>query len=123
MDQMIGSWAFIIGVLIAILGGIFAPMLAEQAAWITLVLVILGLIVGFLNIGDKEIPGFLMAAIALMLVGSADLEIIDKVIAPVGTYLASIVANIVAFVAPAALIVALLEVYRLASTPKGTTAK
>ncbi|MCD6247630.1 MAG: hypothetical protein J7J87_04355 [Candidatus Diapherotrites archaeon] len=123
MDQTIGSWAFIIGVLIAILGGIFAPMLAEQAAWITLVLVILGLIVGFLNIGDKEIPGFLMATIALMLVGSADLEIIDKVIAPVGTYLASIVANIVAFVAPAALIVALLEIYRLASTPKGTTAK
>ncbi|RLG69133.1 MAG: hypothetical protein DRO07_02695 [Candidatus Iainarchaeum archaeon] len=123
MDQTIGSWAFIIGVLIAILGGIFAPMLAEQAAWITLVLVILGLIVGFLNIGDKEVPGFLMATIALMLVGSADLEIIDKVIAPVGTYLASIVANIVAFVAPAALVVALLEIYRLASTPKGTTAK
>ncbi len=123
MDQVIGSWAFIIGVLIAIFGGIFAAAVAEYAGYITLVLVILGLIVGFLNIGDKEVPGFLLAAVALMLVGSADLEVIDTVVPPVGTYLSNIVTNIVVFVAPAALVVALLEVYRLASTPKGTTAK
>jgi hypothetical protein len=119
MDQKIGSWAFIIGVILAILGGVFSSAMAEYAATITLVLVILGLIVGFLNIGDKEVTPFLIAAIALMLVKSAELEAIPEV----GSYLVSIVNNIAAFVAPAALIVALIEVYRLAGTPKGTAGK
>ena len=68
MNQTIGSWAFILGVLIAIIAGLAAAMVVEYAAMITLVLIILGLIVGFLNINDKETQPFLVATIALMAV-------------------------------------------------------
>ena len=113
-SQAVGSWAFILGVIIAILAGLAAGMLdAITAGWITLVLVILGLIVGFLNISDKETSGFLIAAIALMAVGTANLAVIPSI----GMYLASMVQNIAAFVAPAALIVALKAVYNLAAKP------
>ncbi|MFH1978263.1 MAG: hypothetical protein ABIJ92_02980 [Candidatus Aenigmatarchaeota archaeon] len=111
-NQRIGSWAFILGVVIAILAGLLAGTLdATSAGYITLVLVILGLIVGFLNIGDKEMSGFLIAAIALMAVGTANLAVIPTI----GIWLSFIVENIAAFVAPAALIVALKAVYNLAS--------
>ena len=124
MDQKIGSWAFIIGVLLAIIGGLivaFGEVDMTLESNIILGLVILGIIVGFLNISDKEVTPFLIAAIALMVLGNAKLDVIT--IGGIGPALAQIVSHIAAFVAPAALIVALLEVYRLAGTPKGTAGK
>ena len=106
MDSRLGRWAFIVGVLIAIIAGLVP---AWQTPTITWVLVILGLIVGLLNITAKETVEFLVATIALMLIGSAG------AIPALGTIILSILANIVAFVAPAALIVALKAIYELAS--------
>ncbi len=127
MDQKIGTWAFILGVIVAILMGLVGAVGVAGAAawtpWITLLLVVLGLVVGFLNIGDKEITGFLIATIALMVVSNAKLQLIDNILPLLGTVLHLIVANIAVFVAPAALIVALMEVYKLASGPKGTVKK
>jgi len=113
MDQRIGSWAFILGVIIAVVAGLAAKALTDFSGYITLVLVILGLIVGFLNIADKEITSFLVAAIAIGVMGTAQLGAIPYV----GEYLASMVINISAFVAPAALVVALKAIYNLASSP------
>lgn len=113
----LGIWAFLLGVIIAILAGVAKTMVAVYAGYITLILVILGLIVGFLNIGDKEIDKFLIAAIALVIVGNlSNLGSINAVINPLGTMLIDIVQNIAVFVAPAVLVVSLKAVYRLGST-------
>ena len=112
--EKIGGWAFILGVLIAVVAGLASAALdAATAGYITLALVVLGLVVGFLNIGDKEINDFLIAAIAIVLLGTANLTAIPLV----GTYLALMVLNVSAFVAPAALVVALKAIYNLASKP------
>jgi hypothetical protein len=112
--EKIGGWAFILGVLIAVIAGLAAGMLdATTSGYVTLALVILGLIVGFLNIGDKDVNNFLIAAIAVILMGTANLGAIPMI----GIYLASMVLNVAAFVAPAALLVALKAVYNLASQP------
>ncbi len=112
--EKLGGWAFILGVLIAVIAGLASGALdATMQGWITLALVILGLIVGFLNIGDKEVKDFLIAAIAIVLLGTANLTAIPVI----GTYLALMVLNVAAFVAPAALVVALKAVYNLASKP------
>lgn len=105
MDARLGHWAFIVGIVIAVIAGLVP---AWQTPTITWVLVILGLIVGLLNITAKETVEFLVAAVALMLIGSAG------AIPALGTIVLSILANIVAFVAPAALIVALKSIYELA---------
>ena len=117
--QQIGGYAFIAGVALAILGGIaFSGLinLGTYAGWIPLLLVVLGLIVGLFNITDKETEKFLIAAIALMAVGTTagGLTVIDTVLSPLGKVLAAIVGQIAVFVAPAALIVALKAVYNLA---------
>jgi hypothetical protein len=118
MAESIGKWAFILGVVIAVIAGLVGGWVAGYSPAILLVLVILGLIVGFLNIGAKEVNDFLLSAIALILVGTiAQLASIDTIIPLLGSVIQSIVSNIAAFVAPAALVVSLKAVYNLASKP------
>ncbi|MBI4150862.1 hypothetical protein HY492_01935 [Candidatus Woesearchaeota archaeon] len=106
MDAKIGHWAFIVGILLAIIAGL-VPQL--QTSTITWILVILGLVVGLLNISAKETTEFLVAVIALLIVGSAG------AIPALGGIVLAILANIVALSAPAALIVALKAIYGLAA--------
>lgn len=104
----IGSWSFIIGLAIALLVGLFV----EATGIVVTILVILGLVVGFLNITDKEIHGFLVASIALMLAGGAG-SFLGSVPA-IGNLLERILSNFVVFVAPAAIVVAVKQLISLA---------
>ncbi len=95
----IGHWAFLGGIILAILAGFVA------IPYLTVVLFVLGLIVGFLNIKEKENTRFLVAVIALLLVGVANLEFGN--LAPVIT---PILNNFIAFVSAAGLVVAIKQV-------------
>jgi len=105
MDSKIGHWVFIVGVLLAIIAGLVPAL---QTATVTWLLVIVGLVVGLLNITTKEQEKFLIAVVALVLVGSG------LNIAALGGIVQNILANILAISAPAALIVALKSIYTLA---------
>ena len=111
MGSKIGEWAFIIGIVLAVLLG-FVP--TSYIGMAILVLVILGLLVGFLNITEKETTPFLVAAIALLATGNASDSL--KVIPPdvLGSFLSNAVRNITAFVAPAAVLVAVKVIWSLA---------
>ena len=110
-NKKMGEYAFLVGVVIAVLAGIASGSVAAYAGEITAVLVLLGVIVGLLNITEKETTPFLVAAIALVVAGTAGFSPIPAV----GTIIDSIVGMIALFVAPAAIIVALKAVYSLAS--------
>jgi hypothetical protein len=109
-------------VLLAIILGVlatFAPSSIQGLAGITtIVFVVLGLIVGLLNIKDKHITDFLVAAIAVAMVGgvAGGLNSLDLVIKPVGTMCVLIVTNIVAMAVAAALVVGLKQIFALAKT-------
>ncbi len=112
MDQKIGSWAFIIGVVIAIIAGILGvSVFGDFATWLPLLFVILGIIIGLLNIADKEINHFLVAVIALLVAGAVNWAVIPVV----GTWLAGIFSNIATLMAPAAVIVGIKVVWNMAS--------
>ena len=115
MGSKIGQWAFIIGIILAIVVGVFSASLVTWAGNLTLLLVILGLIVGFLNISEKETTPFLVASAALMLTATSvdTLNTIDLGVS-LGKYLAGIVSQIAVFVAPAAVVVALKAIQSLA---------
>src|SRR3989344_4579922 len=63
----VGSWAFLIGVLLALILGAMGR--ASDSTWI-LVLVVIGLIVGFLNVAGREVTPFLMSG-AVLIIASA----------------------------------------------------
>lgn len=112
MAAKIGQWAFIVGVILAVVFGFLKA--GNWAGIVTLVLVVAGLIVGFLNVTEKETTPFLVASIALMATSVANLEVINDLVPNVGTWLQSIVGNFAVLIAPAAVVVALKAVHSLA---------
>ena len=109
MHPKVGHYSFLAGVALAIIAGLVTGLVEDSI--VTLILVILGVIVGFMNITAKETTEFLVAAIALIIAGSAQLTGIPAI----GQFLAAILGNIVVFVSPAAIVVALKAVKALAS--------
>ncbi len=101
MDK-IGKWAFIVGLVIAVAAG-----LGFQYPWFAWVLALLGLVVGFLNVTSEETQGFLLAAIGLLLSATA-----VQSIPYIGEQATNILANVVAFIAAAVLIVALRALFQ-----------
>jgi len=106
--QKIGSWAFIIGLVIAIIAG-FWPL----GAVMTSILIVLGLLVGFLNIAGHETNSFLFATLVLVVVSSMGGNLLSK-ISIVGPILESVFSAMVVFIIPAAVVVALKAIYALA---------
>jgi hypothetical protein len=96
----IGFWAFIVGLVIALVAGIFFP----GNAIVGIILIILGIVIGFLNITAKETMLFLVATIALILVGNAFAVI---TLGDLGKFIGNILAYVSALMAPAAIIAAI----------------
>lgn len=108
--EKVGRWAFIAGLVLAIGAGLL--FVAEAtASWVTWVLAILGLVVGFLNVSTAEPQGFLLPAVALALSASA-----VRSLPMVGFALTNVLANAVVFIGAATLVVA---IRALVETAKG----
>jgi len=101
----IGSWAFLIGIVIAVIAGLIGPIDKTVA----IVLVVLGLIIGLLNVTEKEVTPFLLASVALVIVASLGGSVLG-VIAVLGQILNAIMALVV----PATVVVAVREVFAVA---------
>ena len=114
MEKKIGSYSFIVGVIIAVVLGLAAPMLGELAPWLISLMIILGLIVGFLNVAGKETKEFLLVAVALVIVSFAgSAGAIFGNIEIVGQYIQGVFTQIMAFVVPATVVVALKDIWSL----------
>ena len=116
MEKQIGNYSFIVGVIIAVVLGLTAPKLGTATAWLWSLLVVLGLIVGFLNVSGKETKEFLWVTVALVVVafaGSAQITSWSNV-QFIGPYLKGIFDGLLAFIVPASVVVALKEVWELA---------
>jgi ATP synthase protein I len=100
----IGKYAFIIGLVLAVVAALLL-----QASWVMWVLAVLGLVVGFLNVSKEETRSFLLAAIGLILAATS-----VQVLPLVGDLLTRIMSNLVVFIAPAVLVVALKSLFETA---------
>ena len=98
---LVGKCSFIAGLVIAVVGG-----LGFEQAWFGWVLAVLGLIVGFLNINEKESQTFLLAAIALIVATSA-----VGAIPYIGEGMTRIIANLVLFLGGAVVVVAVKSLF------------
>lgn len=103
---------FITGVLIAIFSGVFETT-PEMESLKIVILVILGSLVGLLNIAEEEQKNFLIASIAFLVSSSMIRELLD--IRFLSDSLASMLMSLQTFIAPAVLVIALKEVFVYAS--------
>lgn len=106
VNELIGKWAFLIGLIIAVVAG----FVTSYATTVALVLFILGLVVGFLNIAEKNSVKFLVATIALLAGVTASISALSM-LGVVVSYASAVLGNFVAFVSAAALVVAIKAVF------------
>jgi len=110
LHHKVGHYAFIGGVLVAVIAG----LLQTTSNFFAFSIVLLGFVVGFLNIHTKEFTHFLVAAVALIVAGTTDFSVLNIIFDPLGNVLNSLFHFIQIFVAPAALVVALKAITVLA---------
>ena len=108
--NVIGRWAFVIGLIIAVVVGLIAGAngSAIQQGWI-MALVIIGLIVGLLNVSDAEVTPFLMSGAVLIIAAALGGNELNTV-----PFAGSILSAILAIFVPATIIVAIKNVFSLA---------
>jgi len=122
-DMMVkyGSWAFLGGIALALIVGLYQAYTlgaffgTDAGGWVAWLLAILGAIVGLLaffgkgTITAKEVPAFLMAGIALVVMYGV---FKDVAITPyIGSLLAGISLSLAIFVAPAVGILAIKAIW------------
>lgn len=130
-EKNYGEWAFLLGVLLALFIGLFSGYLGSSViGYVYAVLVLLGLVVGFLNIRDKEMSSFLIATIALIAASSSWQPVIGALTAvmtqagvgnvalELASWINGFFAALVSFVSPAAFVVALKSIYNMAAKQK-----
>jgi hypothetical protein len=110
-SKLIGSWAFLAGVVLAVVAGVLAgvDLIVLTTQFMTSLLVILGIIIGLFNITNKEVKPFITSGIVLIIASIFGVGLMAG--APVITSV--LVALLMVFV-PAVIIVAIKNVFNIA---------
>lgn len=103
--NLLGSWAFLLGVILAVILGVLGNF---GAVW-TIILVIIGLLVGLLNITEKEVMPFLVSGIILIIASALGGSVFYDVQA-----LGNVLDALLLIFIPAVIIVAIKNVFNLA---------
>ena len=120
--EEIARWAYILFVVIAIVAGLGVGYMAWDGqdvsqihGYITLLMLILGIIIGLTSITTKEIQPFLIATIALMVAGFANVWSPLSYVHELLFWWAEVILTyIVAFAAPAAVIISIKSILEAA---------
>ena len=123
-ENTIGAWAFLVGVILAIVIGlatslasiISIPFLTLNSKAIYSILVLLGIAVGFFNVGGRESQTFLIAGAVLVIVSRFGMDGVTGTLIGIGIgdMVRSVFAALLTLFAPATIIVALKTVFSIA---------
>ena len=116
MLNKIGRYSFVAGVVLVLLIGLDIPAVRSASPVLWSFLVILGLVVGFTNISDKDAKEFLWVAVAFVIIiyiGSPKIDTWNNVYL-IGQYLKGILDGVIAFILPASIVVGLKYLWKLA---------
>jgi len=116
-ENLVGAWAFLIGVVLAVLVGLFAGSNLNPV--ILAILAGLGIIVGYF-VAEKDVQTFLFASVSLVLVSYAGVQglILSAAVSGVniGKIISSMMSALLVLFVPATIIVALKTVFSIAKS-------
>lgn len=115
-ENLFGAWAFLIGVILAIVVGIFAQ--SNINPFILGILACLGIILGFF-VAEKDIHTFLLASVSLVVVSNMGISglVLGSAVSGVaiGKMISSILQTLLALFVPATIVVALKSLFSISS--------
>ena len=113
-ENTIGAWAFLVGVILSVVIGLATtlipiPVISDYSAQIYGILVLLGLLVGFMNVSGKESQTFLIAGAIVVIVSGFGMDAVrgSLIGIGIGDVVTSIFAALLSLFVPAPIIVAL----------------
>ena len=109
----VGACAFYIGAILAVILALVNSTAGQ--VWVIGLLLVLGIVVGLLNISEREIVPFLIACVAFLVAAPAFGAAVGSVVSSFD-WLNRVLAHLAVFVLPAALISALKAIAALASS-------
>ena len=120
-ENSIGAWAFLIGVVLALVIGLFTtllpiPALIKYSGYIYGILVLLGIIVGGMIVTGKDSQTVLVAGLIIVIVSQFGRESVSGSLIGIGLgdTVTSIFTALLALFVPATIIVALKTVFSIA---------
>ena len=122
MEKKIGHYSFIGGVILALLLGVLTAFDISGAytPWLSALLVLCGLVVGFINVTGKETKEFLLVATVLIVaagMGQAGTSLgklgDPSMLGILGKVVSGLFTQLLAFVVPATVVVALKDILEL----------
>ncbi len=120
-ENLIGAWAFLAGIIIALLVGTLRIWYSDARIdpTVLLILAILGLVMGYF-VSEKDVNTFLIASVALVIVsymGISGLVVQAAVLGvDLGRAVSSILGTLLILFVPATIIVALKTVFAIAKS-------
>lgn len=110
-SNLIGAWAFFLGVVLAIVAGILSAVdkLDIVGTVPMSVFVVLGVIIGLLNINAKESNSFLLSGLVLIVASTFGMSIMVMV-----PFLSALLIALLALFVPATIVVAIRNVFKIA---------
>lgn len=120
-ENLVGAWAFLIGVVLAIIVGVVTGIFTSVSVTplVLGILSILGLFVGFF-VAEKDISTFLIASISLVVVSYIGISglILGAAISGlnIGSIISSVLQSLLALFVPATIVVALKSVFSIAQS-------
>ena len=120
-ENSVGAWSFLIGVILAVIIGLFTtllpiPALVEYSAHIYGILVFLGLVVGYMISSGKDSQTFLIAGTIIIIAGKFGMDSVSGSLIGIGLgdTVKSIFSALLALFVPATIIVALKTLFSIA---------
>ena len=115
-ENLWGAYAFLIGVVLSVIFGLFNEPLEQAGGLFYTALVLIGLVVGFMNTSDRDSMTFLIASLSLVIVGSLGMEPLKYIALNnyVVTSLRNVLGSLLLLFVPATIVVALKTVFSMA---------
>jgi len=115
-ENLLGAYAFLIGVVLAVIFGLFNKSLENAGGMFYTALILIGLLVGAMNTSDKDSMSFLIAALSLVIVGSLGVDGLRYITLDnyVVASLRNVLGSLLLLFVPATIVVALKTVFSMA---------
>jgi hypothetical protein len=107
--KSMGAMAFLVGFILALVLGVLSYWLAGYQTAIVGLLVLIGVVVGFMNVSGKEVQEFLLAGAVLVIVAAMGKDVLNVI-----PMLVNLLNALLALFVPATLIVSIKAVHAIA---------
>ena len=115
-DNIVGAWAFLIGVVLALLGGVLSALFGHLNTAVLGLLMVLGFVVGFIGVSPNDVQRFLTAAVSLVIVtyaGSAGVRNIEFLSWEIGNVVSSTLGALLVLLVPATIVVTIKSLFSI----------